>query len=47
MELHKEEQNEKKFLRTLVLAILFAASMLYLKKMEDPYNVSTVLDDKN
>ena len=42
---------KKKFFRlALVLAILFAASMLYLnKKMEeqkDPYNVSTVLDDK-
>ena len=34
----------------LVVAILIAACMLYLnKKMEeqkDPYNVSTVLDDK-
>ena len=42
---------KKKFFRlALVLAILFAASMLYLnKKMQeqkDPYNVSTVLDDK-
>lgn len=42
---------KKKFFRlALVLAILFAASMLYLnKKLEeqkDPYNVSTVLDDK-
>ena len=42
---------KKKFFRlALVLAILFAASMLYLnKKMDDqkdPYNVSTVLDNK-
>ena len=42
---------KKKFFRlALVLAILFASSMLYLnKKMQeqkDPYNVSTVLDDK-
>lgn len=42
---------KKKFFRlALVLAILFAASMLYLnKKMQeqkDPYNVSTLLDDK-
>ena len=42
---------KKKFFRlALVLAILFAASMLYLnKKMQeqkDPYNVSAVLDDK-
>ena len=42
--------KKKLFRLALVLAILFAASMLYLnKKMEeqkDPYNVSTVLDDK-
>ena len=42
---------KKKFFRlALVLAILFAASMLYLnkkmQKQKDPYNVSTVLDDK-
>ena len=42
--------KKKLFRLALVLAILLAASMLYLnKKMEeqkDPYNVSTVLDDK-
>ena len=42
--------KKKLFRLALVLAILFAASMLYLnKKMEeqkDPYNVSSVLDDK-
>ena len=42
--------KKKFFTLALVLAILFAASMLYLnKKMQeqkDPYNVSTVLDDK-
>ena len=42
--------KKKLFRLALVLAILIAASMLYLnKKMEeqkDPYNVSTVLDDK-
>lgn len=42
--------KKKLFRLALVLAILFAASMLYLnKKMEeqkDPYKVSTVLDDK-
>ena len=42
--------KKKLFRLALVLAILFAASMLYLnKKMQeqkDPYNVSTVLDDK-
>ena len=42
--------KKKLFKLALVLAILFAASMLYLnKKMEeqkDPYNVSSVLDDK-
>lgn len=42
--------KKKLFRLALVLAILFAASMLYLnKKMEeqkDPYNVSTLLDDK-
>ena len=42
--------KKKLFRLALVLAILFAASMLYLnKKMEEqknPYNVSTVLDDK-
>ena len=42
--------KKKFFSLALVLAILFAASMLYLnKKMQeqkDPYNVSTVLDDK-
>ena len=42
--------KKKLFRLALVLAILFATSMLYLnKKMEeqkDPYNVSTVLDDK-
>lgn len=42
--------KKKLFRLAFVLAILFAASMLYLnKKMEeqkDPYNVSTVLDDK-
>ena len=42
--------KKKLFRLALVLAILFAASMLYLnKKMQeqkDPYNVSTLLDDK-
>lgn len=42
--------KKKLFRLALVLAILFAASILYFnKKMEeqkDPYNVSTVLDDK-
>ena len=42
--------KKKLFRLALVLAILIAASMLYLnKKMEeqkDPYNVSTVLDNK-
>ena len=42
--------KKKLFRLALVLAILFAASMLYLnKKMQeqkDPYNVSVVLDDK-
>ena len=42
--------KKKLFRLALVLAILIAASMLYLnKKMQeqkDPYNVSTVLDDK-
>ena len=42
--------KKKLFRLALVLAILLAASMLYLnKKMQeqrDPYNVSTVLDDK-
>ena len=42
--------KKKLFRLALVLAFLFAASMLYLnKKMQeqkDPYNVSTVLDDK-
>ena len=42
--------KKKLFRLALVLAILIAASMLYLNKkmgeQKDPYNVSTVLDDK-